>query len=159
MKHSAVVPFQFNEHPVRTVVRNGEPWFVAKDVCAVLNLDNHREAVKRLLDEELGSEILTSGGQRREMIVVSESGLYRLIFRSNKPDAEKFRKWVFSEVLPSIRKTGQYVRSGRQGQLHPDKLSELGFATWCSKPPATICSSSYNPWGRSRHCRMRRAMW
>ncbi len=100
--------FDFNEHAVRIIMQDGEPWWVAKDVCDVLELSNSRDAIKSLDDDELMSEILTSGGQRREMNIISESGLYTLIIRSNKPEAKKFRRWVTHEVLPSIRKTGSY---------------------------------------------------
>ncbi len=105
---AAVIPFQFNEHPIRTIVRGEEPWFVARDVCDVLELSNVGEALSGLDYDELTSELLMSGGQRREMKLISESGLYNLIFKSRKPQAREFRKWVTSEVLPTIRKTGSY---------------------------------------------------
>ncbi|MHB1350097.1 MAG: BRO-N domain-containing protein [Desulfobulbaceae bacterium] len=99
----------FEDMPVRLVIdERGEPWFVAKDVCDILELVNSREALKGLDDDELASEKLTSGGQLREMNLVSESGLYTLVIRSNKPQAKPFRRWVTHEVLPSIRKTGSY---------------------------------------------------
>lgn len=94
---------------VRTVVRDGEPWFVAKDICDILGIQNTSDAVRNLDDDELVSEKAISGGQVREMLCVSESGLYALVMRSNKPQAKAFRKWVTSEVLPTIRKTGQYT--------------------------------------------------
>jgi prophage antirepressor-like protein len=119
MVESAVVPFSFQSHEVRTVEISGEPWFLAKDVCEVLELSNITEALRGLDVDELTSEILKSGGQMREMKVISESGLYALIVRSNKPQAKVFRKWVTSEVLPAIRKTGQYVapQQPKHGQL------------------------------------------
>ena len=85
---------------------NGEPWFVAADVCRVLDLSNPSEAVKCLDDDEQSKYCLGSGGSDR--VIINESGLYNLIFRSRKPEAKKFRKWVTEEVLPSIRKTGSY---------------------------------------------------
>ena len=103
-----LVKFEFKSHEVRTVVIEGEPWFVAKDVCGVLELGNITEALRGLDADELTSEILKSGGQGREMRLVNESGLYALIFKSRKPQAKAFRKWVTSEVLPQIRKTGKY---------------------------------------------------
>lgn len=111
MKKNEIIPFGYDDQLVRTVMIDDAPWFVAKDVCAALGLDNVGEALKKLDEDELTSEILMSGGQRREMRFVSESGLYTLIMRSNKPEAKRFRKWVTSEVLPSIRKTGQYGNS------------------------------------------------
>ena len=103
-----IIPFDFDGDAVRVVVQSGEPWFVAKDVCDVLEIGNSRDAVARLDEDELMSVIATSGGQRREMNAVSESGLYSLIFRSRKPEARRFRKWVTGEVLPSLRKHGRY---------------------------------------------------
>lgn len=94
---------------VRTVIKDGEPWFVAKDICDILGIQNTSDAVRNLDDDELVSEKAISGGQVRGMLCVSESGLYALVMRSNKPQAKAFRKWVTSEVLPAIRKTGQYT--------------------------------------------------
>ena len=105
---------------IRVVMKDGDPWFVAKDVCGVLGLNNTTEALRCLDSDELTSEFLKSGGQRREMRLVSESGIYALIMRSNKPDAKKFRKWVTSEVLPSIRKTGAY---SLRPTLSPEELA------------------------------------
>lgn len=100
--------FVFNNTQIRTAIIDGEPWFVAKDVCEVLGIANSRDAVADLEQNELASVKATSGGQRREMNVVSESGLYVLIFKSRKPEAKVFRRWVTSEVLPTLRKTGKY---------------------------------------------------
>lgn len=94
---------------IRTVVKDGEPWFVLADICKVLEISNSRMVAGRLDAEELMSVKLTSGGQRREMTTVSESGLYIVILRSDKPQAKPFRKWVTTEVLPTIRRTGGYV--------------------------------------------------
>ena len=93
---------------VRTVVKDGEPWFVLADICKV-EISNSRMVAGRLDTEELMSVKLTSGGQRREMTAVSESGLYAVILRSDKLQAKPFRKWVTSEILPTIRRTGGYV--------------------------------------------------
>jgi anti-repressor protein len=84
------------------------PLFVAKDVCAVLELSNVAQATSGLDADELVSFKMTSGGQMREMLHVTESGIYALIFKSRKLEAKAFRKWVTSEVLPSIRKNGKY---------------------------------------------------
>ena len=93
---------------VRVVMRDGEPWFVAKDVCECLDLANSRDAVSRLDDDEKGVGKADTLGGSQDMMLISESGLYTLVMRSNKPDAKVFRKWVTSEVLPSIRKAGGY---------------------------------------------------
>ena len=104
--------FDFNEHAVRIIMRDGQPWWVAKDVCDILGLANAREAMKALDDDEKMTVRISDGtspmGGNPNMNIVSESGLYTLIIRSNKPEAKKFRRWVTHEVLPSIRKTGSY---------------------------------------------------
>jgi len=104
-----IVPFNFNETEVRSIIDdNGEPLFNAKDVCGCLNIANSRDAISKLDGEDLVSVKATSGGQKREMNFVSESGLYELVFSSRKPEARSFTRWVTKEVLPSIRKTGNY---------------------------------------------------
>jgi prophage antirepressor-like protein len=118
MNTSAAVPFRFESHEVRGLNINGEPWFIAKDVCEVLEHTNHRMAVDGLDDDEKGvRKVYTLGGEQ-EMIVISESGLYTLIIRSNKPQAKPFRKWVTAEVLPSIRKTGAYIAPDAGGRKY-----------------------------------------
>lgn len=87
---------------------NCEPWFVAKDVCQVLGIEKYRDAVSRLDEDERESVLVDTLGGIQKMTAVSESGLYSLIFQSRKAEARKFRKWVTSEVLPSIRKKGYY---------------------------------------------------
>jgi prophage antirepressor-like protein len=115
MSLNSIIPFAFEESLVRVRVdENGDPWFVAKDVCRVLELGNPSEAVRHLDDDEKAdlriTEVSSNGvEQARNMNIVSESGLYTMIFRSRKPEAKRFRKWVTAEVLPSIRKTGRYV--------------------------------------------------
>lgn len=100
--------FNYHGNTVRTVERDGEPWFVLKDVCAVLGIGNSRMVFDRLDDDEKGvSQIDTLGGLQN-MSIINESGLYNVILRSDKPEAKPFRKWVTSEVLPTIRKTGGY---------------------------------------------------
>jgi prophage antirepressor-like protein len=113
-----IIPYVFEDELVR--VRrdeNGDPWFVAKDVCRVLGIANHKDAVSRLDEDERAGVGITdpsSNGveQERTFTTVSESGLYALIFKSRKPQAKTFRKWVTSEVLPAIRKTGRYEGGG-----------------------------------------------
>ena len=120
-----LVKFEFEGRGVRTVVIEDEPWFVAKDVCDILGLVNSREAVANLEEDELRSVTLTSGGQRREMTALSESGLYALIFKSRKENAKRFRKWVTSEVLPQIRKTGSYSVTQKAPQTYIEALEAL----------------------------------
>lgn len=93
---------------VRTVVRDEEPWFVAKDVCDILDISQYRDAISTLDEDERASVVVDTLGGPQNMSAVNESGLYALVFKSRKSEAKAFRKWVTSEVLPTIRKTGQY---------------------------------------------------
>ncbi|HYF75268.1 MAG TPA: Bro-N domain-containing protein [Candidatus Nitrosocosmicus sp.] len=106
---SNLIPFSYQNKQVRTVVNNGEPWFVAKDVCEILEIEKYRDAASRLSESQRGSVIVDTLGGPQEMTAINEAGLYKLIFTSRKPEAEKFTDWVASEVIPSIRKTGQYI--------------------------------------------------
>jgi hypothetical protein len=103
-----VVPYQhdFQGKAVRTVLNDGQVWFVARDVCDILEHSNSRMALQRLEEVEKGvSSVYTPGGAQ-EVAIVSESGLYALIFSSRKPKAKTFRRWVTNEVLPSLRRSG-----------------------------------------------------
>lgn len=105
--------FNYKDTVVRTVERDGEVWFVAKDVCDVLGLSNAREAIS-VLDDDEKMTVRNSdshSGQRggaQMLNIISESGMYALVFRSSKPEAKAFSKWVRSEVLPQIRRKGSY---------------------------------------------------
>jgi prophage antirepressor-like protein len=87
---------------------DGEVWFVASEVCKLLDIKNTSDAVSRLDDDEKLVSVLPIAGQNRSVNMVSESGLYALVFRSKKPSAKKFRKWVTKEVIPAVRKTGSF---------------------------------------------------
>lgn len=101
--------FTYNGAQFRTITKNdGEKWFVLKDVCDILSIANSRDVVKRLDEDEKGVDSIDTPGGKQEMTVISESGLYNVVLRSDKPEAKPFRKWVTSEVLPAIRKTGSY---------------------------------------------------
>lgn len=112
--------FNYQSNEVRTVEMNGEPWFVLKDVCNILNINNASDVYNRLDDDEKGVAQIDTLGGRQKMSTVNESGLYHVILRSDKPEAAPFRKWVTSEVLPSIRKNGGYI-AGQQ-ELSPQEL-------------------------------------
>jgi hypothetical protein len=101
--------FDFQEQPVRVLQKDGEPWFVTADVCRVLGIANPRNAAGSLDADEKGVHNVDTLGGRQEMSCVSESGLYALVFKSRKPQAKAFRKWVTNEVLPAIRREGKYV--------------------------------------------------
>lgn len=110
-QEAKVFTFNENNKPIRVELVDGEPWFVAKDVCDALGIENNRNATARLDDDEKGASIVRTPSGEQSMTTVNESGLYNLIFQSRKPEAKKFRKWVTGEVLPSIRKTGRYESS------------------------------------------------
>ncbi|MEM6884045.1 MAG: Bro-N domain-containing protein [Verrucomicrobiota bacterium] len=122
--------FDFHEHAVRVVEKEGQPWFVAMDVCNCLEIGNSRKSVQSLdSDEKDGVTISDTIGRAQKMTVISESGVYRLIFKSRKASAQKFRKWVTSEVLPSIRRTGGYhLPGGCQTIL--ERVRSRGFASF-----------------------------
>lgn len=88
---------------IRVVEQDGEPWFVAADVCRALELDDTGRATARLDEDELTRIKIVSGGQNREMLAVNEPGLYSLVLGSRKPEAKAFKRWITHEVLPSIR--------------------------------------------------------
>lgn len=110
--------FTYQQSQVRTVQKDGEPWFVLKDVCDVLGISNPTMTAVRLDQDEVAKFDL--GGKVGQSNIISESGLYTVILRSDKPEAKPFRKWVTSEVLPSIRKMGGYIQG--QDQLSPEEL-------------------------------------
>ena len=124
MKKNEIIPFGYDDQLVRTVMVNNVPWFVAKDVCAVLELSDVSMSVSKLDDDEKLIQKIFVSGQNRDVVVVNESGLYTLILRSNKPEAKRFRKWVTSEVLPNIRKNGIYDITGELAELKRD-VAEL----------------------------------
>lgn len=100
--------FQYEGKQVRTVEKDGETWWVLKDVCAVLGILKHRDVAARLDADERGSVRVDTLGGTQEMVCVNESGLYHVILRSDKPQAKPFRRWVTKEVLPEIRRKGSY---------------------------------------------------
>ncbi|WP_323011103.1 Bro-N domain-containing protein [Paracoccus sp. (in: a-proteobacteria)] len=123
---SSVVPFAFEDHLVRVVMRDGEPWFVATDICRVLGTRDASEAVEKLDDDEKGTDSIRTLGGSQSVRIVSESGLYTIVLRSRSATtpgapAHRFRKWVTGEVLPQIRKTGRYEADAARPAM-PDLL-------------------------------------
>lgn len=102
--------FNFENHEVRSLVINSEPWFVGKDVAEVLGYKNQNDALVKHVDDEDKDRIAIrdSIGRNRNTPIINESGLYSLVLSSKLPSAKKFKRWVTSEVLPALRKTGQY---------------------------------------------------
>jgi len=102
--------FTYSGNQVRTIIKDDEVWFVAKDVCDILNHSNHKMAVSRLDEDEVNKVyLIDSLGRQQQTTVVNEAGLYSLILTSNKPEARQFKRWITHEVIPTIRKTGGYV--------------------------------------------------
>jgi prophage antirepressor-like protein len=95
------VEFEFDTTLVRTIAKEGQAWFVAKDVCHILGIADPSMALNRLDEDEKGTSNIGTLGGPQTMLTVNESGLYALIFTSRKPEAKRFRKWVTSEVLPA----------------------------------------------------------
>lgn len=119
--------FDYQNRQIRIIIIENEPWFVAKDVCEVLDISKHRDAVARLDEDERGSVIVDTLGGQQEMAAINESGLYSLIMVSRKPEAKVFKRWVTHEVLPAIRKHGGYLTPAKIEEvlLNPDTLIQL----------------------------------
>jgi anti-repressor protein len=109
--------FKFNDNQIRVIEKDGEPWFVARDVAEVLDIKNYRDTLTNYPEEEKGVATTDTLGGKQTVSIISEAGLYRMIFQSRKENAEKFKTWVFSEVLPSIRKTGSYSKPKSQAEM------------------------------------------
>lgn len=114
-----IVAFKYNEQQVRTIEKNGEPWFVGKDVAEILGYSDTAQAVRKHIDnEDKGVVEMTTPGGKQPVTIINESGLYSLILSSKLPTTKKFKHWVTSEVLPSIRKTGEYkITPAQQNRL------------------------------------------
>lgn len=113
---------------IRTLLIDGEPWFVGKDAAEILGYSNTRDSLSKHVEkEDKGSVAIHDGRQNRVMIAINESGLYSLIFSSKLPTAKKFKRWVTTEVLPSIRKHGAYITMPKLGEImaNPESLELL----------------------------------
>lgn len=123
-----VMRFSFDGAEVRTIVINGEPWFVLSDLCKVLGLGTAAKVAERLDEAGVSKTHIRSGGQMRAVTIVNEPNMYRLVLRSNKPVARRLETWLVQEVLPTIRKSGgAYIAPGSQAEadlLNPDTMIE-----------------------------------
>lgn len=124
--NNQIQPFQFHNHPVRVEMIDDEPWFVAKDLCDLFEIRTY-DAMARLEEDEKLTTIVSLSGQERKVWMVSESGMYNLIFTSRKPEAKEFRRWVTHEVLPAIRREGVYVAPPTSPAL-PESGNSLAIA-------------------------------
>lgn len=118
-----IIPFAFNDHLVRTVRRGEEPWFVGKDVCSVLDISKHHQALDRLDKDERGTYTVGTPSGDQSMVIISEAGVYRLVFTSRKAEAEAFKRWLAHDVLPALRRDGRYGAQRPSATL-PDDLGE-----------------------------------
>nr|DAW33121.1 MAG TPA: repressor domain protein [Caudoviricetes sp.] len=113
---------------IRTTTINGEPWFVAVDVCKALEIQNNRDAISRLDDDEKNTVVLTDGNRGNpNMTIVNEPGLYALVLGSRKPEAKAFKRWITHDVIPTIRKHGAYMTPEKVEEilLNPDTIIKL----------------------------------
>lgn len=122
---SNLTPFAYADHEVRVITINGEPWFVLNDLCSVLDIANPRNASNRLAPDMKGVRRVDTPGGKQSLTVVSEAGMYEVVIRSDKPEAIAFRRWITSEVLPAIRKTGSY---GTAPALTEDQIVRQALA-------------------------------
>lgn len=120
-----VIPFRFDSNQVRALTIDDESWFIADDIAKVLDFGHTPHMVRMLDDDETRVHIVDRSGGARKMTIINESGLYNAIFRSRKPEAQAFRKWVTGVVLPAIRATGHY------GQ----RASRISVAEWDRRGP------------------------
>lgn len=120
-----LTPFTYADQPVRVVTIDGEPWFVLADLCKVLGLTQPNKVALRLADDAKGRNLIPTPGGAQEMTIVSEAGMYEVVIRSDKPEAVTFRRWLTTEVLPSIRKTGSY---GTAPQLTEAQIVQQALA-------------------------------
>ncbi|RAW97008.1 MULTISPECIES: BRO-N domain-containing protein [unclassified Photorhabdus] len=144
MASLSVTPFIFENQQVRTLIKNGNLWFVAQDVCDALKITNSREAIAKLDDDEKDVALSDTLGGKQKVNIINESGMYFLTIRCR--DAVKkgtlphrFRKWVTSEVLHSIRKTGSYI--GRKKSI---SLNQFIICPCCQKPANVLSTEKLN---------------
>ncbi len=128
---NALVPHIFEDHLVRSILRDQEPWFVAVDVCKALGHSNPTVAVGRLDQDEVSTLNITEGtspkGGNPTHNIVSEPGVFRLIFTSRKPEAERFKRWLAHEVLPKLRREGSYSTSAPEFEVTAETISALSL--------------------------------
>ncbi|PKN41549.1 MAG: hypothetical protein CVU60_11080 [Deltaproteobacteria bacterium HGW-Deltaproteobacteria-18] len=127
---NAITTFQFpltigRDVNVRITDQNGDPWFIAKDVCEILGFRDAYNGVRLLDDDEKGTLNVSTPGGDQDLTIINESGLYSLILRSRKAEAKRFKKWVTNDVLPSIRKNGGYIIG--QEKIVTGEMSDLEF--------------------------------
>lgn len=114
MTGTALIALTFEANAVRVIDRDGDPWFVATDVAAILGYRDAEKLTRMLDEDEKGTHNVGTLGGPQDLTVISESGLYNATFRSRRPEAQRLRKWVTAEVLPALRRTGHYGRTNQR---------------------------------------------
>ncbi len=117
-----LIPFSYESYQIRVIERQGEPWFVLSDLCKALEIANPRNAAARLDEDQKGVHQIDTLGGAQNMTIVNESGLYDVILRSDKPQAKPFRRWITSDVLPAIRRTGSYSIANH---ISPELMAQI----------------------------------
>lgn len=157
MKKNALETIVYQEKPVRMQVIDGQPWFVAKDICDILGITNVSQALTSIdIDEKKDITTNDAVGRNQAVRGVNESGMYALIFQSRKPAAREFRKWVTSEVLPSIRRYGRYVAVGSPERLRFEAgLARKERAEWLRSVGSCLTFTDYRVIARRLGCDIR----
>lgn len=144
-------PFKFENKTVSVVMDDaGSPWFFATEICDVLGFANPWDAVRRHVDDDdlAKREVIDALGRKQMANVMNESGMYALIFGSTKPEAKRFKRWVTSEVLPSIRKTGGYQRPGFLGSKLLEKFAQQRGLPHLNRHQQRVVNQKANSMGR-----------
>lgn len=135
---SNLIPFVFEHHSIRIVLIGNQPWWIGSDLCAVLGIGNSRDAIRKLDDDQKGvAKTDTPGGEQR-LSIVSESGMWTLVTRSNKPAAKRFMRWLTGDVLPALRRTGTYAMPGLAPVAPADPLHPLAEGASLSTRISTV---------------------
>ncbi len=130
--NTQITTYNFNQNQVRTQILDGNPWFCLADACGALGLSNSRQTKTQLSKAGVTKTYISYPSGAKELTFINEPNLYRLIFRSNKPQAQAFADWVYSEVLPSIRRTGGYgVPAVCEGLSSDDRKTIGGIVKRC----------------------------
>jgi prophage antirepressor-like protein len=143
----------FNKNVIRVIGSYNEPWFVAKDVCEILEIKDVSMALTKISDKWKGTKVIGTLGGKQDMRIINEAGLYKLIMRSNKPIAQKFQEVVCEEILPSLRKKGEYKIQSIIDKNKEEKLriEEEKIEKDENKKYTCICGSILNIKSKKKH--------
>ncbi len=137
---NALHVFTYQDNEVRHFLKDGEPWWVASDVCKILEHSDVSMAVRRLDEDEKGTNSVCTLGGKQSVLCINEPGLYTLILTSRKPEAKAFKRWVTHEVLPALRKTGSYSLQQESTPTLSDVLRQRAFLNE-GRVPAALFST------------------